>query len=183
MTTTERSGISRRDIIKKGAIAGAVFWSVPVIESVTSAASATSGSISCSWAYIAWAYTPVTSTSTVYVSGYSATFQAGSTSTCTDYSNTSGMTNSTASTTVDSTTFVITKGDKGPSAVTFSGFLNGTGQTPPSDGCTDLTQTGNTIQAASNVVILAYFVGPHGQVAYAGPDTAGATITLPNSGC
>jgi len=43
MTTTERSGISRRDIIKKGAIAGAVFWSVPVIESVTSAASATSG--------------------------------------------------------------------------------------------------------------------------------------------
>lgn len=43
MTTTERSGISRRDILKKGAIAGAVFWSVPVIESVTSAASATSG--------------------------------------------------------------------------------------------------------------------------------------------
>jgi hypothetical protein len=74
MTTTERSGISRRDILKKGAIAGAVFWSVPVIESVTSAASATSGCPAAGALQISGAaviYT-VAGSSTVYWAAFAA---------------------------------------------------------------------------------------------------------------
>ena len=43
MTTEEKSGLSRRDLIKKGAVAGAIVWTVPMIESVPAYAAAGSG--------------------------------------------------------------------------------------------------------------------------------------------
>lgn len=44
MTTEEKkSGISRRDLIKKGAVAGAVIWTVPMIETVPAYAAVGSG--------------------------------------------------------------------------------------------------------------------------------------------
>ncbi len=81
MSTTEgmeeKSGISRRDLIKKGAVAGAVFWSVPVIESVTSRAAAQSGCVSfnASWLYVIYTYNGVT-----YYTGFS---KADTTGQCT----------------------------------------------------------------------------------------------------
>lgn len=81
MTSTDmeerKSGISRRDLIKKGAVAGAVFWSVPVIESITSRAAAQSGCVTfnASWIYVIWKYN-----GTYYYTGYK---QGDSGSTCT----------------------------------------------------------------------------------------------------
>ena len=57
--------ISRREIIKKGAVAGAVFWSAPVIESVVSRAAAQSNQC--------------TSTATFNASYIFVVFQVGST--------------------------------------------------------------------------------------------------------
>lgn len=83
MTVEEtKSGISRRDLIKKGAVAGAVFWSVPVIESVTSAAAAASGgcvTFNASWLYVVYTYNGIT-----YFSGFSKGDATGS---CTPGSN------------------------------------------------------------------------------------------------
>ncbi|HET6874732.1 MAG TPA: hypothetical protein VFH70_08140, partial [Acidimicrobiales bacterium] len=78
-----KSGISRRDLIKKGAVAGAVFWSVPVIESITSRAAAQSGCVTfnASWIYVIWKYNGV-----YYYTGYSKG-DSGSTCTAASYPN------------------------------------------------------------------------------------------------
>lgn len=53
---------SRRDLIKKGAVAGAIFWSAPVIESVTSRAAAQSnqctstGTFNASYVFVVFTY-------------------------------------------------------------------------------------------------------------------------------
>lgn len=50
MTTEEKPGLSRRDLIKKGAVAGAIVWTVPMIESVPAyAATGSTISTACSW--------------------------------------------------------------------------------------------------------------------------------------
>jgi hypothetical protein len=51
LSTTE-SQISRRNLLKKSAAAGAVFWAVPVIESVTSRAAAASGGLTCGLVFV-----------------------------------------------------------------------------------------------------------------------------------
>jgi hypothetical protein len=52
---TAPNNVSRRDVLKKGAVAGAAFWAVPVIESVTSkAAAASGGGISCAYAIVVY---------------------------------------------------------------------------------------------------------------------------------
>lgn len=79
--TPEKSGISRRDLIKKGAVAGAVFWSVPVIESITSRAAAQSGCVTfnASWLYVVYTYG-----GTTYFTGFS---KADTTGSCTPGAN------------------------------------------------------------------------------------------------
>lgn len=67
-TTEEKSGLSRRDLIKKGAVAGAVIWTIPMIESVPAYAS-TGSTISTACSYFVLVYTvfdPATQTSTTY---------------------------------------------------------------------------------------------------------------------
>jgi hypothetical protein len=46
------TGVSRRELLKKSAVAGAVFWAVPVIESVTSRAAAASGGLTCGLVFV-----------------------------------------------------------------------------------------------------------------------------------
>lgn len=202
MTVEEtKSGISRRDLIKKGAVAGAVFWSVPVIESVTSRAAAgslTTGPIGCSWTYVIWKYQGGT---TLYVSGYS---NAGSTNDCTSFANTanhptggngSGNGGNVATgnpETCFGTSYGMVDNASGPAAVTVNGAGLVSAGPPPvysttaDSSCTALTQSGNTITASSNVIILAYFYygGNTGFVGACGPSSggqpvAGATIGLP----
>ena len=80
-----KKGISRRDLIKKGAVAGAVFWSVPVIESVTSRAAAQSGCVSfnASWIYVV--YTVAGHPNQYFFTGFSAADSGGGS--CTPGSN------------------------------------------------------------------------------------------------
>lgn len=54
--TKPKSGISRRDLIKKGAVAGAVIWTVPMIESVPAYA-ATGSTLSTTCSYFVLVYT------------------------------------------------------------------------------------------------------------------------------
>lgn len=57
MTTEEKkSGLSRRDLIKKGAVAGAIVWTVPMIETVPAYA-ATGSTISTACSYFVLVYT------------------------------------------------------------------------------------------------------------------------------
>lgn len=170
MTITERSGISRRDIIKKGAIAGAVFWSVPVIESVTSAASATSatGPISCSWAYIVYAVG-----GQIYVAGYS---NAGGQNNCASFAaNPDHGTYAVSGVSYEGTTytFYISEGSPGgPGLVTYEtdadsdnttgpgitdGDSDATALTAASDCNTYLSQSGTSITAQNGATLLAYF--------------------------
>ena len=68
MTTTE-SQISRRNMLKKGVVAGAAFWAVPTIESVTSrAAAASSAGLSCNLVWLFYQH----ANGTVYLGGYLA---------------------------------------------------------------------------------------------------------------
>ncbi|HWG73774.1 MAG TPA: hypothetical protein VG184_06940 [Acidimicrobiales bacterium] len=66
--------ISRRDVIKKGAVAGAILWSAPVIESVTSRAAAGShsctstGSFNASYVFVVFTNT-VNGVTTTYFTG------------------------------------------------------------------------------------------------------------------
>jgi hypothetical protein len=67
--------ITRRELLTKGAVAGAIVWSVPMIESVTARAAAQSGStgaFNCSWAILVW-YVPGganVDSGTFYVNGW-----------------------------------------------------------------------------------------------------------------
>ena len=90
--------ISRRDVIKKGAVAGAIFWSAPVIESVVSRAAAQSGGISLAASYIFVEYTcTANGTTTTYYVKFSGsicevpTFGNGNPDTaCPSYTGTGG---------------------------------------------------------------------------------------------
>jgi len=55
----EKSGLSRRDLIKKGAVAGAIVWTIPMIASVPAYASVGSpgGITACSFVTIVYTYT------------------------------------------------------------------------------------------------------------------------------
>jgi hypothetical protein len=54
--TPTKKGIGRRDLIKKGAVAGAIIWAVPMIESVPAYA-ATGSNISSACSYFVLVYT------------------------------------------------------------------------------------------------------------------------------
>jgi hypothetical protein len=84
--------ISRRDLIKKSSVAGAIIWSAPVIESVTSRAAAqstgcSSANFSASWIYVVYTYTSGGVTATSYI-GFS---KGDTTGTCTPASNPHGV--------------------------------------------------------------------------------------------
>jgi hypothetical protein len=141
--------------LKKSAVAGAVFWSVPVIESITSAAAAASptGPITCSWAYVVYA----DASGNIFVAGYQHT---GATNDCHSYgTNNLAVSTATATHAGNSYAFTLNVGPpgSGPFQVTYS--VNGGslihGVQPPD--CTSLTQSGNTVTAAPGVTILAWF--------------------------
>lgn len=75
MSTTEgmeeKRGISRRDLIKKGAVAGAIVWTVPLIESVPAYAATGSpgGVTTCSYIAIVYTYTTTDSSGKTSVVG------------------------------------------------------------------------------------------------------------------
>jgi hypothetical protein len=136
----ETSGISRRDVLKKGAVAGAVFWAVPVIESVTSAASAGSSSfVTCSFSFVVWEKAGVT-----YVSGFQQAM-AG----CTNFAGKPGGTSITCS----GVTYILLDSEV---------YIGSTASTPipraTSVQCSAaLIQNGNTVTAAPGVTLLAVF--------------------------
>jgi hypothetical protein len=162
MNTTQKQH-SRRDILKKSAAAGAVFWAVPVIESVTSRAAAASGTVTftCSYGIIVYQQTGTSNY-------FWARFSNGST-------NSSGC--------------AIGSNNGGSFGCTFDGTVNGlhvvigswTGTTPnitvgsttvtSSDfSCAHLNQTGDTITANSGYTMLA-------AVAFGGHVCASAAVT------
>ncbi|MGH9057635.1 MAG: hypothetical protein ACRDYY_17510 [Acidimicrobiales bacterium] len=164
----ESTKFSRRDMLKKGAVAGAVFWAIPVIETVPAYAATGSyqgkkaGSIGCSWAYVVYIVPGHTS---VYVAGY----QSGSSqqNVCTNYADTAGLQMTTLSVTcstpsTSSTTFTLPPKVKGAGAVTYYGGLGGTPSSPesgtqPTDCNMYLKQSGNMIIPQGGAIIQAYF--------------------------
>jgi hypothetical protein len=152
-------GLSRREMLKRTAVAGAVFWSVPVIESVTSAAAAASpgGATACSWVYVA--YANPSSPGTIFVAGYNKSGQ----NVCTNYSanpqNSVQATPQPTSFGGNNYVFTMNAGSPGhPTLVTFT--INGASGPPVQPApatCTDLFQSGQSITALNGNTILAYF--------------------------
>ena len=154
MSTEEqitKKGIDRRSLIKKGAAAGAVFWAIPVIESVTSAASATSGGggvfNGASYAFIIYSNTAGTQYFIASYTGGGSPCSQGSNKcafgpepglngTTVTLNTWNGGPNPDASVTHNSTTFALSTYD-----------------------CSGLTQSGNTITSNSGFVIVAAFAG------------------------
>ncbi|MGH9073509.1 MAG: hypothetical protein ACRDZQ_05230 [Acidimicrobiales bacterium] len=148
--------ISRRDLIAKGAVAGGILWAAPAIESFAYRASAQSGKpgggIACSWAYIL--YTDPLFPGKVLVSGYSG---SGAANDCMSFS---ANPKNTASITCGASTYGINSFTGPPADTDFT--VNGSStnvmvQTSKTTCQSDLTQSGNTIQAGSDVTILAAF--------------------------
>jgi hypothetical protein len=71
-------GISRRDVIKKGAVAGAVLWSAPVIESVVSRAAAQSTCNSTATFNASYIFVVYTVGGVTYFTGFTAGGTCGS---------------------------------------------------------------------------------------------------------
>ena len=147
--TEEKSGkrgISRRDLIKKGAVAGAIVWTVPFIESVP--AYATTGSvqfIGASYVYVVY----IDDSNNMYVASY-----GNSGGPCTQGTNncplvaTVELHGTTATGALDIYTW--NGGSVNVTLTTTSGT-----QTVTSLNCTNLTQTGNTITALAGYTIIA----------------------------
>ena len=81
-TEEKKSGFSRRDLITKGAVAGAIVWAVPMIETVPAYAAVGSiAAMSCSYGFIIYSDTSSpTSTSNYYLAyfpQYSSTCGTG----------------------------------------------------------------------------------------------------------
>lgn len=145
--------ISRRDLIKKSAVAGAVFWSVPVIESVTSRAAAqstgcSSANFSASWIYVVYTYTSGGVTTTSYI-GFS---KGDTTGTCTPASNPHGV----ISTPVCATGYFYTLENYSgaPETVTETNFTTKITSTlpyayPNGTGCDLFTISGGQVSVAS----------------------------------
>jgi hypothetical protein len=153
-----KKGLNRRDLIKKGAAAGAVFWAIPVIESITSAASATSGTttgpVSCSWVYIIYLGTD----GKVYAAGYSNT---GGTNNCLSYGANPNHGVATATSSFNGITyaFIMNQGSPGgPQLITYTTTANPLPTSPlQPPNCNALLQSGTGIQAQNGAVILAFF--------------------------
>jgi hypothetical protein len=151
-----KKGLNRRDLIKKGAAASAVFWAIPVIESVTSAASATSGGggvfSGASYAFIIYSNTAGTA---YFIASYT-----GGGSPCNQNDNKcafgpeAGLNN----TTVTLNEWGHGTGNTIPSAVVTNNTTSST-FTLTQFTCTGLTQSGNNITSKSGFVIVAAFAG------------------------
>ncbi len=139
-------GISRRDILKKGAAAGAAFWAVPVIESVTSRAAATSyPTITCSYAIVVY------QCGTTY---YWARYANTADNTCTPGGNNGGGTGCTWPYPGGPSNGVVI-GQFNANASVPNISVNGTPLQWGAMNCTNLTQIGDTITADSTCTILA----------------------------
>lgn len=138
--TEEKSGISRRDLIKKGAVAGAIVWTVPFIESVPAYAQTTSN-VSSACSYFLLVYT-------VTVNGVTTTYadRIGSTGSC------------NGNTTSADVSWCYSCGSNNYDNQGATNAIRLDGTVLPSSGCaanTYFTVTGNTITPkTSNVVII-----------------------------
>jgi hypothetical protein len=152
MSTTEK-GISRRNLLKKSAAAGAVFWAVPVIESVTSRAAAASG---CASFNNSWIYVVYSNNGGVFFSGFSK--GDGGAGSCTAASNPHG----TKSITCGSVVYEIQNFTGGASTGSITYGATGTENNATfvgSPNCTNfLTLSGGQVTpAVAGVTILAAF--------------------------
>jgi hypothetical protein len=126
-----RKGLSRRDMIKASAAAGAVAWTAPVIiDSLSSPAAAVSGctgtSVTMSWIYILFTIPA----GGIFVTGFSTGDKA-----CNSGGKNNGGTRC-------NTTF--SKGDKWPACTNATGYtitLNNFSSNPPSPAANDITYT------------------------------------------
>ncbi len=174
----QTTGVSRREILKKSAVAGAVFWSVPVIESITSAAAAASptGAIVCSWAYVVYIFN-----GTIFAAGYTNT---GGGNNCHAYAanpHTAWYCHGPRKELTNYTFNLLSTSPGGADLVRFSTGGAFTPATQPPD-CSHLTQNGNTVTASGGATILAFFDFHSGAVGSSGTMTnppANNTITLP----
>lgn len=161
MSTTEKQH-SRRDILKKSAAAGAVFWAVPVIDSVVSRAAAGSTvAFQCSYGIIVYMQT---GTNNYFYARYSSGSTSGSG--CANGANNGGNGGCTFSGTSNGLSVVINSWTGQTPDIT----VNGTALTSSNFSCANLTQTGDTITANSGYTMLA-------AVAFGGNQCASAAVT------
>lgn len=170
------SPFSRRSLLKAGVIVGGTVWVAPVIDSFVSRAAAASGapSFGCSWAYVVWKYS---GSSTVYYTGWkgetnttcatdSANPHSVSTVTCTDSGGSSN-------------TYNLENPSGAPPPLNYSGTDIGSGtlSSTTDSVCADFTYSGlygRTINAASNIEILAVFTFGGDTNSANCPNTSGA---------
>jgi hypothetical protein len=177
--------ITRRDVIKAGAIASGAVWVAPVVDSFVSRAAAKSkkrtgqADFMCSWAYLVWKYT---GTDTVYYTGY----QGDSPSTCgSDAANPhAGKHNSPSIMCTDgagsANTYKLEFGGA-PPPVKYSGMDIGSGTLTATSNtstiCSQFTYSGagstSEIHAPSDVEILAVFAFGAGSTTATCPTTKG----------
>ena len=175
MTTESKPGISRRDIIKKSAVAGAVFWSVPIIESITSSAAAVSGTTGgsfCGASYAFVFYKNISTGTYFFASFIKGTTTCGlqGTNHC-DYTAT-GLGDLVG---VDGTTIISFPSSNGSVSATVNGTTLLTTQ-----NCVGVMQSGDTISALSGYEIVA--VSAFGTSVHCHSTNTGDGITLTGSG-
>jgi hypothetical protein len=174
--------ISRRDLIKKSAVAGAIIWSAPVIESVTSRAAAQSATCSAtafnaSWIYIVYTYTDSAGAIVTSYIGFTLNSSTG-TGTCTPAANPHEDKSTGVCTTGYYYTILTTgKGVQPPAVVTET---NGSGTTTPlpygaDGGCSLFTLTGSTVtsNSASVQIVAAFCFGASNLTAVCVANTSG----------
>jgi hypothetical protein len=146
---TTGEGLSRRDMIKGAAVAGAAAWTAPmIIDSLTSPAAAVSGGVTCSWFYVVF---KKPGSSTVYWTG-------GSTGTaCGTFSTNNAP---TVCKTCNGVTYTMLNGGQGN--MTY-GTTCGSGTSATAAGATCgtyISVSGNTVTAINGATILAAFSHP-----------------------
>ena len=184
-TEEKKSGFSRRDLITKGAVAGAIVWAVPMIETVPAYAAVGSiAAMSCSYGFIIYSDTSSpTSTSNYYL----ACFPSGS-STCSTTGANNQLSSSSSLDTLQSATLTFTtwnSSDLGTKVIVTVTDSFGTHEITSIDcrGVGTMTSPGNTVGANANYYFLAAFAwnynsGTNAHVGQVGTTQApGSSIT------
>jgi hypothetical protein len=143
-TPVEKKGISRRAVIAGGAIGGAAFWTVPVIDSITQRAAAASGCLPVVLTGVSYVYV-------VYTDG-TTTWSTGFTAGCANQGANQGITQ-TAGPCSNGVTYSMTS----PSTDVVASPGGTTTHLDASAATAYLTCAGGKVTPASGIQILAYF--------------------------
>lgn len=151
----QHTGLSRRDLIKRGAVAGGVVWAAPVIDSFTSGAFAAGSTptgqanFGCSWAYLVWLDL---STQTIYYTG----FQNDSLTACGSNAANPNHGTPSLSCNVNGANYTFVLGEGNPPEIAVTGAQTQTLTAPTSSLCGQLAYSGggNTVISTSSTIEL-----------------------------